>query len=111
MIGAGALVLLILVVACLCRRYRRKNSAKNGHDSEYYTNGTSELSLLNQISPYLRRDIEKSLLKDPGNFQAHKEIGSGNFGKVYSGQFVNSVKTKPMHVAVKTVKGKVKLLQ
>ena len=73
---------------------------------ETYVDGESEVSLLNQISPYLRRDVEKTLLKDPANLKIHNEIGSGNFGKVYSGQFVNYVKTQPVHVAVKTIKGK-----
>ena len=98
-----------MIVRIFLFTHRRKNNKTkrvHANDNEYYVDGESEISKLNLINPHLRRRIEKSLLKDPEKLQIHKEIGSGNFGKVYSGQFLGSNKAKPAHVAVKALKGK-----
>ena len=107
-VGVGLFIILLIVAIYLFTRRRKNNKKKPVHasDNEYYVDGESEISKLNLINPHLRRRIEKSLLKDPEKLRIHKEIGSGNFGKVFSGQLLRSNKAKPTHVAVKALKGK-----
>ena len=102
-VGVSLFIILMIVAIYLLAR-RRKNNKKN--DNGYYVDGESEVLKLNLINSYLRRRIEGSLLKDPEKLQVYMEIGSGNFGKVYSGQFMRFNNSTPVHVAVKTLKGK-----
>ena len=63
------------------------------------------MDILKKSDPGLYENVKSCLIEPHTRMRVGKEVGKGNFGKVFFGTFEVTGESKPRDCAIKTLKG------